>query len=122
MFDKTKKAEDESNTGKQKHGKACPTLQNKTTEEILNIELKLDEPDPNEEIPAIAELETLEEEWQKLLEEKTQLEKTEKMLRKKVMEEIKARKRKIETLRKQIPVLKERCETLAKMLDIKIQK
>ena len=122
MFDKTKKAEDESNTGKQKHGKACPTLQNKMTEDIPNIELKLDESDPNEEIPALVELETLEEEWKKLLEEKTQLEKTEKMLRKKVIEEIEAKKRKIETLGKQIPVLKQRCENLAKMLDIKIQK
>lgn len=122
MFDKTKKAEDENNTDKQKHGKVCPTLQNKMTAEIPNIELKLDEPDTNEEIPAVVELERLEEEWQELLEEKTQLEKTEKMLRKKVIEEIKARKRKIETLRRQIPALKERCETLAKMLDIKIQK
>jgi hypothetical protein len=122
MFDKIKKAEDESNTGKQKHEKACPTLQSKMTEETPRVELKLHEPDSNEETPALTELEKLEKECQKLLKEKMQLEKTEKMLRKKVIEEIKVRKQKIEILKKQIPVLKERCETLAKMLDIKIQK
>jgi hypothetical protein len=56
------------------------------TEEVPSVELKLHEPDLGEETPATAELERFEEEWQELLEEKTQLEKTEKMLRKKVLE------------------------------------
>ena len=39
-----------------------------------------------------------------------------------VLEEIKVKRHNIEILKKQIPILKKRCEKLAKMLDIQIQK
>jgi hypothetical protein len=122
VFDKLKKPEDDKNTDKQKTGQACVTLQNNIGEENLIMELKLQEQEPSDETNALTELEKLEEEWQQLSEEKMQLEKTEKTLKKKVLEEIKVKRHNIEILKKQIPILKERCEKLAKMLDIQIQK
>ena len=122
VFDKLKKPEDDKSTGEQKSGQACVTFQNNIGEENLSMELKLQEREPSDETNALTELEKLEEEWQQLLEEKMQLEKTEKTLKKKVLEEIKVKRHNIEILKKQIPILKERCEKLAKMLDIQIQK
>jgi hypothetical protein len=90
--------------------------------ECLSVELKLNEPDLSEETNLLSELEKLEEACQALLEEKVQLENTERTLKKQVIEEIKNRRQKTDTLKKEISKLKERCETWAKMLDIQIQK
>jgi predicted RNase H-like nuclease (RuvC/YqgF family) len=67
-------------------------------------------------------LEELGGEEQVLLAERAQLVNTEETLRQKVREEINIRRSKIENLKHEIPELKQRCETLAKALDMPVQK
>ena len=67
-------------------------------------------------------LEELGGEEQVLLAERAQLVNTEETLRQKVREEINIRRSKIENLKHEIPELKQRCEALAKALDMPVQK
>ena len=65
-------------------------------------------------------LEELGGEEQVLLAERAQLVNTEETLRQKVREEINIRRSKIENLKHEIPELKQRCEALAKALDMPV--
>jgi hypothetical protein len=66
-------------------------------------------------------LDSLEVEEQELLQEKADLTGIEEKLTRKIKDEITAKEAKITDLKKEIPKLKQRCETLAYALGIKIQ-
>lgn len=70
----------------------------------------------------LAMLEALGGEEQELLTEKSQLLNMEETLRQKIIEEIEIKRNRIELLKQEIPELKQRCEVLAKALDIPVQK
>lgn len=83
-------------------------------------ENKPQEPLADGEGKMLSELETLEEEWDALSEEKRRLEDAEKTLRQRVKKEIEVRKQRIDRKKNEIFDLKQRCETLAKLLDINL--
>ena len=89
----------------------------KSDEELNNAA-----PCENREENLLSVLETLGGEEQSLLQEKSQLLDIEEKLRLKIREEIEAKKHRIENLKNEIPELKQRCEALAKALDIPVQK
>jgi|YelNatPaOPRAMG01_1025707.scaffolds.fasta_scaffold02441_19 predicted enzyme involved in methoxymalonyl-ACP biosynthesis len=70
----------------------------------------------------LAILEKLSEEEAMLLNEKTALLDTEEKLWHKVNEAIQTKKQRIEQLKSEIPELKQRCESLAKILEIPVYK
>jgi predicted RNase H-like nuclease (RuvC/YqgF family) len=57
-----------------------------------------------------------------LLAEKSQLVNMEETLKQKILDEIEIKRHRIENLKYEIPELKQRCEALAKALDIPVQK
>jgi predicted RNase H-like nuclease (RuvC/YqgF family) len=67
-------------------------------------------------------LEALGGEEKQLLAEKTQLLNMEETLRQKIQDEIEIKRNRIENLKYEIPELRQRCETLAKVLNIPVQK
>ena len=91
-------------------------------EEEQKTEINNTEPCENREENLLTLMETLGGEEQALLEEKAQLANMEEQLQVKLREEIEAKKHKIENLKNEIPELKQRCEALAKALDIQVQK
>ena len=94
----------------------------KIEEEQQKTELNNIEPCENREENLLTLIETLGGEEQALLEEKAQLANMEEQLQLKIREEIEAKKRRIEDLKNEIPELKQKCEALAKALDIQVQK
>jgi len=94
----------------------------KIEEEQQKTELNNIEPCENREENLLTLIETLGGEEQALLEEKAQLANMEEQLQLKLREEIEAKKHRIENLKNEIPELKQRCEALAKALDIQVQK
>jgi phosphopantetheine adenylyltransferase len=94
----------------------------KIDEELQKTETNNIEPCENREENLLTLIETLGGEEQALLEEKTQLANMEEQLQLKLREEIEAKKHRIENLKNEIPELKQRCEALAKALDIQVQK
>jgi predicted RNase H-like nuclease (RuvC/YqgF family) len=70
----------------------------------------------------LSTLEALGGEEQELLSEKSQLQNMEETLKQKIMDEIEVKRHRIENLKYEIPELKQRCETLAKVLNIPVQK
>jgi predicted RNase H-like nuclease (RuvC/YqgF family) len=93
----------------------------KKPEEHNNGELTV-EPCENTEKDYLSKLEALDGEERALLAEKAQLLNMEETLKQKIRDEIEAKKHKIENLKNEIPELKQRCEALAKVLDIPVQK
>jgi predicted RNase H-like nuclease (RuvC/YqgF family) len=93
----------------------------KPEEEQQNGEM-ITEPCENKEENLLSVLEALGVEERALLEEKTQLLNMEEQLQLKLREEIEAKKHRIENLNNEIPGLKQKCEALAKALDIQVQK
>jgi len=93
----------------------------KKPEEHNNGELTV-EPCENTEKDYLSKLEALDGEERALLAEKAQLLNMEETLKQKIRDEIEAKKHRIENLKNEIPELKQRCEALAKVLDIPIQK
>jgi seryl-tRNA synthetase len=93
----------------------------KLEEDHNNGELTAD-PCENTERDYLSTLEALDGEERSLLAEKSQLLNMEETLRQKIRDEIEAKKHRIENLKNEIPELKQRCEALAKVLDIPIQK
>jgi predicted RNase H-like nuclease (RuvC/YqgF family) len=89
----------------------------KSDEELNNAA-----PCENREENLLSVLEALGGEEQSLLQEKSQLAAMEEVLRQKIRDEIEAKKHRIEDLKNEIPELKQRCEALAKALDIPVQK
>ena len=94
----------------------------KQGEEHSNEELNTAEPCENTERTYLSVLEALDGEEKSLLAEKSQLLNIEETLRQKIRYGIEAKKRRIENLKNEIPELKQRCEALAKVLDIPVQK
>lgn len=70
----------------------------------------------------LSTLEALGEEEKKLLAEKTQLLNMEETLKQKIQDEIEIKRHRIENMKSEIPQLKQRCEGLAKVLNIPVQK
>ncbi len=94
----------------------------KPDEEHNNGELNTAEPCGNTEKDYLSTLQALNEEEKALLAEKSQLLNMEETLRQKIRKEIEAKKYRIENLKNEIPELRQRCEALAKVLDIPVQK
>lgn len=67
-------------------------------------------------------LETLIEEEKELLNQKNQLLDMEETLKKRIIDEIEAKKTKVAYLQNELPTIKQRCEQLAKVLEIPIVK
>jgi predicted RNase H-like nuclease (RuvC/YqgF family) len=93
----------------------------KTEEEQQSTEANI-EPCENKEENLLTLIETLEGEEQTLLEEKAQLTIIEEQLQLKLREKIEAKQHKIDDLKNEIPELKQRCEALARALDMPVQK
>jgi predicted RNase H-like nuclease (RuvC/YqgF family) len=94
----------------------------KPYEEHNNGELNTQKPCGNTERDYLSILEALNGEEKSLLAEKSQLLNMEETLRQKIRNEIEAKKYRIENLKNEIPELKQRCEALAKVLNIPVQK
>ena len=84
------------------------------------IPVELEEQPKINENDLMAMLQTLKEEETTLLTQKTELLTIEEKLRLKTMEEIESTKRRIESLKTEIPELKQKCEGLAKTLEIPV--
>jgi seryl-tRNA synthetase len=93
----------------------------KPDEEHNNGELTA-EPCENTEKDHLSTLEALDGEEKSLLAQKSQLLNMEETLRQKIRDEIEAKKHRIANLKNEIPELKQRCEALAKVLDIPVRK
>ena len=117
-----KKPDDKRSKNKHNPQKPLQKMQDNLFELSLDTDLQAEGSYPNGEEKVLSELKKLEEERSALLKEKRQLENTENTLRQTVKEEIKVRKQQIEKLKIEISNLKQRCEALAKLLDIPIQK
>lgn len=124
MFDKFKKPEEEQNNGEQN-----------ATEPIANVEVpSTTEPSQETSAPTTPEpfktaesdmltlLEALGGEERTLIAEKSQLVTMEQNLRQKIIDEIEVKRHRVENLKYEIPELRQRCEALAKALDIPIHK
>jgi predicted RNase H-like nuclease (RuvC/YqgF family) len=93
-------------------------LKEENINEETNTQVTLETPDEN----ILSTLETLGDEEQELLSEKSQLENMEETLKQKILDEIEVKRHRIENLKYEIPELKQRCEALAKVLNIPVQK
>ena len=93
-------------------------LKEENINEETNTQVTLETPDEN----ILSTLETLGDEEQELLSEKSQLENMEETLKQKILDEIEVKRHRIENLKYEIPELKQRCGTLAKVLNIPVQK
>ena len=93
-------------------------LKEENINEETNTQVTLETPDEN----ILSMLETLGDEEQELLSEKSQLENMEETLKQKILDEIEVKRHRIENLKYEIPELKQRCEALAKVLNIPVQK
>ena len=94
----------------------------KPEEEQVNEEIKTQKPWETTGNSYISKLEALSEEEKTLLAEKSQLLNMEETLKHKIRDEIEVKKHRIENLKSQIPELKQRCEFLARLLEIPIKK
>jgi predicted RNase H-like nuclease (RuvC/YqgF family) len=108
-----------------------PDEEQATTEPIENIEENCNEENQTEETTpqtenskedVLSTLETLGEEERSLLAEKSQLLNMEETLKQRIKDEIEIKRHRIENLKYEIPELKQRCEALAKVLDIPVKK
>ena len=123
MFDIFKKPEEE-----QDYVEVEATETNEISEvteipkEKQNEEAKTQEPFESAEADLLDALLVLGGEERTLIAEKSQLLDMEETLKQKIMDEIEVKRHKIENLKYEIPELKQRCEALAKALDIPVQK
>lgn len=122
MLDKFKKPDEEQNNKEQNTAEPCENLEEKSEEEYQSQEVKTQELVGTIEAEVLATLEELEGEERALLDEKSQLLNMEETLRQRIRDEIEIKRHRIENLKYEIPELKQRCEALAKALDIPVQK
>lgn len=122
MFDIFKKLDEEQNNGEQNTVEPCENIEANHEEEKQSEETSTQEPFEKTEIDMLSMLEALGGEERLLLAEKSQLLNTEETLRQRIKDEIEVRRHRIENLKYEIPELKQRCESLAKALDIPVQK
>jgi predicted RNase H-like nuclease (RuvC/YqgF family) len=123
MFDIFKKLDEEQNNVEQE-----ATGQNEISEiseepcKEEQMEVKIQEPFERTEADLLSMLETLGGEERTLIAEKSQLMDMEETLKQKIIDEINVKRHRIENLKYEIPELKQRCESLAKALEIPVQK
>lgn len=123
MFDKFKKPE-EQNNGEQNATEPIANVEApSTTEQSQEISAPTT-PEPLEtaESDMLSILEALGGEERTLVAEKSQLVTMEQNLRQKIIDEIEVKRHRVENLKYEIPELRQRCEALAKALDIPIHK
>jgi predicted RNase H-like nuclease (RuvC/YqgF family) len=122
VFDIFKKPDEEQNNGEQNTAEPCENLEENYKEENQSEEMNTQEPFENTEENALSTLEALGGEERSLLAEKSQLLNMEETLKQRIRDEIEIKRHRIENLKYEIPELKQRCEALAKALDIPVQK
>ena len=122
MFDIFKKPDEEQNNGEQNTAEPCENSEENHKEENQSEEMKTQELFKNTETDILSMLEALGGEERLLLAEKSQLVNMEETLRQRIRDEIEIKRHRIENLKYEIPELKQRCEALAKALDIPVQK
>ena len=117
MFDGFKKPDEEQNTAEPCENPEENSEEGNQSEEVTTQELV-------ETIDAdvLATLKALGGEEQALLAEKSQLLNMEETLKQRIRDEIEIKRHQIENLKYEIPELKQRCEALAKALEIPVQK
>ena len=117
MFDIFKKLDEEQNTAEPDQNS-----EENHNEEHQAEEVHTQEPFKNIEADVLSMLEALVGKEGMLLAEKSQLLNMEETLKQRIIEEIEIKRHRIENLKYEIPELKQRCEALAKALDIPVQK
>jgi len=123
MFDIFKKLdEDQNNEEPNKNIEVKIIVGENIIEESPSEELNNQDSYQTDEEKILSMLKKLCDEEQALLAERAQLVNIEETLRQRIREEIDIRRHKIENLKYEIPELKQRCEALAKALDIPVQK
>jgi predicted RNase H-like nuclease (RuvC/YqgF family) len=122
MFDIFKKPEEEQNNAEQEATEPSENCEETVKEEKQSEETIVQEPFESTEADVLAMLEALGGEERTLIAEKSQLLNTEETLRQKIIDEIEVKRHRIENLKYEIPELKQRCEVLAKALDIPVKK
>ena len=122
MFDIFKKLDEEQNNGEQNTAEPDQNSEENHNEEHQTEEVHAQEPFKNIEADVLSMLEALGGEERMLLAEKSQLLNMEETLKQRIIEEIEIKRHRIENLKYEIPELKQRCEALAKALDIPVQK
>ena len=85
-------------------------------------EVKPPEPFENAEVDLLSMLDALGGEERTLVAEKSQLIDMEETLKQKIIDEIEVKRHRIEYLKYEIPELKQRCEALARALEIPVHK
>lgn len=123
MFDKFKKPE-EQNNGEQNATEPIANVEAPSTTEPSQEISAPTTPEPLEtgESDMLSMLEALGGEERTLVAEKSQLVTMEQNLRQKIIDEIEVKRHRVENLKYEIPELRQRCEALAKALDIPIHK
>jgi predicted RNase H-like nuclease (RuvC/YqgF family) len=122
VFALLRKLDEEQNSEVIYSAEQCANLAENIKEENPNQQTITQEPRQNEEENILSILEALEGQEQVLITEKSQLVSMEETLTQRIREEIEIRRHRIENLKHEIPELKQRCEVLAKALDIPVQK
>ncbi len=128
MFDIFKKLDEEQNNEEidivepSENIEEKITVEEPITEEKPTQEPTIQEPYQNQEENILSVLKALGEEERLLLSERSQLVNMEETLTQRAREEVEFKRHRIENLKHEIPELKQRCEFLAKALDIPIQK
>jgi predicted RNase H-like nuclease (RuvC/YqgF family) len=124
MFDIFKKTEEEQDNVEQEATETneISEISEETHKEKQSEEVKTQEPFESTESDLLDTLMSLGGEERTLIAEKLQLLDMEETLRQRIMDEIEVKRHRIENLKYEIPELKQRCEALAKALDIPVQK
>jgi predicted RNase H-like nuclease (RuvC/YqgF family) len=121
VFDAFKKPDEEQNNAEQNTAEPIENLEVKPGEESKNEEVKVQSFE-TKETDMLSMLEALGGEERTLIAEKSQLLTMEETLRQRIKDEIEVKRHRIENLKYEIPELRQRCEALAKALDIPVHK
>jgi predicted RNase H-like nuclease (RuvC/YqgF family) len=122
VFDIFKKLEEEQNNEEQNTAELEQNPEENCREEEQSAEPTTQESFEKTEADFLSTLEALGGEERTLITEKSQLLNMEETLKQRIIEEIEIKRHRIENLKYEIPELKQRCEALAKALDIPVQK
>lgn len=121
MFDIYKKLDEEQNR-EQNTVEPFENVESKHEEEKQSQETSPQESFEKTELDMLSTLDALGGEERVLLAEKSQLLNMEETLKQKIRDEIEVKRHKIENLKYEIPELRQRCEALARVLKIPVQK
>jgi len=128
MFDIIKKPSEGNNNGELISAEPCANGEEKiTVGENITVETPSEEqaiqvPPQSQKENSLSLLRALGEEERSLQLERSQLASMEEKLAQRVREEVEFKRHRIENLKHEIPELKQRCEALAKALDMPVQK